>query len=167
MATTKKITIISTRMDKPTMFESTAETLEDLKKEMTSRKINFSGMAIVEKKSRNTLELPDARLCDGDCIIFLTAKKVKSGAGKKKVEEPAKPVKKAPAKKAVKKEEPKKAKPAAKKAVTKPAAKPATKAAKVVVTKKEPKGKPAKEAPVNQDELLMKEAREIERFTSK
>ena len=57
--------------------ESSASTFGELKKEM--RQVKWSGMRVVERASKATLQMDDAVLPQGDFILFLVPEKVKSG----------------------------------------------------------------------------------------
>ena len=57
--------------------ESEARTFGELKKEM--RQIKWSGMRVVERASKSTLQMDDAVLPQGDFLLFLVPEKVKSG----------------------------------------------------------------------------------------
>jgi len=138
----RKITVASTKANKPVTFKSAAATWGDLKNELSSNNVEFNDkMNAVLKNTRTNLVLDDAVLPEEDIIIFLMAKKMKSGTAKKST------AKKAPAKKSTAKKPAKKA-PA--KSATKVKAKPAPK--KKTVVKKVSKA----------DEALMKEATEME-----
>ena len=57
--------------------ESSAMTFGQLKKEM--KQIKWSGMRVVERASKSTLQLDEATLPQGDFLLFLVPEKVKSG----------------------------------------------------------------------------------------
>lgn len=57
--------------------QSSAMTFGDLKKEL--KQVKWSGMRVVERSTKATLQLPDAVLPQGDFILFLVPEKVKSG----------------------------------------------------------------------------------------
>ncbi len=57
--------------------QSDATTFGELKKEM--RQIKWSGMRVVERSTKTTLQMDDAILPQGDFILFLVPEKVKSG----------------------------------------------------------------------------------------
>ena len=57
--------------------ESAAQTFGELKKEM--KQIKWSGMRVVERSSKATLQMDDAILPQGDFLLFLVPEKVKSG----------------------------------------------------------------------------------------
>lgn len=58
-------------------FESSARTFGDLKKEM--KDVKWDGMRVVERVSKNTLQMDDAILPGTDFLLFLVPEKVKSG----------------------------------------------------------------------------------------
>jgi hypothetical protein len=62
--------------------ESSARTFGELKKELPS--IKWSGMRVVERTNKTTLQMPDAVLPATDFVLFLVPEKVKSGAASKK-----------------------------------------------------------------------------------
>lgn len=57
--------------------ESAAMTFGELKKEL--RQVKWSGMRVVERASKATLQMEDAVLPQGDFVLFLVPEKVKSG----------------------------------------------------------------------------------------
>ncbi len=57
--------------------QSQANTFGQLKKEL--KQIKWSGMRVVERASRATLQMDDAILPQGDFLLFLVPEKVKSG----------------------------------------------------------------------------------------
>lgn len=75
----KKLIISDTEFSTPQIFHNIeAVTLGELKKELPQ--INFSGKTILERDSRASLELDDARLPNQDnVVLFLSTKNVKAG----------------------------------------------------------------------------------------
>jgi len=57
--------------------QSDARTFGELKKEM--RQVKWSGMRVVERSTKATLQMDDAVLPQGDFVLFLVPEKVKSG----------------------------------------------------------------------------------------
>jgi len=57
--------------------ESDATTFGELKKEM--RQVKWSGMRVVERSTKTTLQMDEAILPQGDFLLFLVPEKVKSG----------------------------------------------------------------------------------------
>lgn len=57
--------------------QSAARTFGELKKEM--RQVKWTGMRVVERASKATLQMDDAVLPQGDFLLFLVPEKVKSG----------------------------------------------------------------------------------------
>jgi len=57
--------------------ESAAMTFGELKKEL--RQVKWSGMRVVERATKATLQMDDAVLPQGDFVLFLVPEKVKSG----------------------------------------------------------------------------------------
>lgn len=62
--------------------ESSARTFGELKKEMNT--VKWSGMRVVVRETKNTLQDDAALLPAGDFVLFLVPEKVKSGAKDKK-----------------------------------------------------------------------------------
>jgi len=58
--------------------QSDARTFGELKKELVN--IKWSGMRVVERSNKTTLQMDDAVLPQGDFILFLVPEKVKSGS---------------------------------------------------------------------------------------
>ena len=144
--TTRKVRVVSTRLNKPVEFESSAKNRGELNKDLSKAGVDYSGMTVMVKQTRCELNLEEAVLPEGDFTILVLAKKMKSGATAKKEKTAAKkPVKKTAAKPTVKKA----VKKVTKKAAPKPVAKKATKKA------------PAEEVDDFDDEL--KEAKRLEK----
>lgn len=137
----RNVTVVSTRANKPVVFQSTASTWGALQKELSKQEIDFSNMGALLKNTRANLILDDAKLPEGAITIFLLAKKMKSGITKKKA------AKKTTARK-----------PAAKKATAKKAKAPAKKAP----AKKAAAKKPAAKAMSKKDQALVDEAKALE-----
>jgi hypothetical protein len=57
--------------------QSNASTFGELKKEM--RQVKWSGMRVVERSTKTTLQMDDAVLPQGEFVLFLVPEKVKSG----------------------------------------------------------------------------------------
>lgn len=57
--------------------QSAASTFGELKKEM--KQVKWSGMRVVERSTKTTLQMDDAVLPQGDFVLFLVPEKVKSG----------------------------------------------------------------------------------------
>jgi len=62
--------------------ESAARTYGELKKELTN--VKWSGMRVVERTNKTTLQHTDAVLPATDFVLFLVPEKVKAGLGNKK-----------------------------------------------------------------------------------
>ena len=62
--------------------ESSARTYGELKKELPN--VKWSGMRVVERTNKTTLQMDDAVLPATDFVLFLVPEKVKSGASKAK-----------------------------------------------------------------------------------
>lgn len=72
----KAILKLTTQKDLVT-HETNAQTFGELKKDMPQ--IKWSGMRVVERSTKTTLQMDDAVLPQGDFILFLVPEKVKSG----------------------------------------------------------------------------------------
>ena len=59
--------------------ESDARTFGELKKQLAD--VKWDGMRVVERTTKNTLQMDDAVLPATDFVLFLVPEKVKSGAG--------------------------------------------------------------------------------------
>jgi hypothetical protein len=138
---TRTVKVVSTRLNKVAKIETSAKTKAELEKDLKAAGIDYSGMHMMVKDTRCSLELDESVLPEGDFTVMILAKKMKSGVTKKVVK---KPVKKAtPAKKPVKKAAP---------------------VAKKKVTKKAPK---EIEDDDNDDQELLKEAKNLEQKVQK
>lgn len=76
----RKVTLKLTTQKDLMVFESSARTYGELKKEITS--VKWDGMRVVERSTKNTLQHEEAVLPATDFVLFLVPEKVKSGAGK-------------------------------------------------------------------------------------
>lgn len=74
----RKVTLKVTTQKDLIHHESSARTLGELQKELPN--VNWSGMRIVERSSKNTLQMKDALLPATDFLLFLIPEKMKSGA---------------------------------------------------------------------------------------
>lgn len=77
----RKVTLKLTTQKDLMVFESSARTFGELKKEFTT--VKWDGMRVVERSTKNTLQMDDAVLPATDFVLFLVPEKVKSGASKK------------------------------------------------------------------------------------
>lgn len=78
----RKVTIKLTSQKNAIVHESDARTFGQLKKELTN--ISWKGLRVVERSTKNTLDMDDALLPAGEFILFAVPEKVKSGSLKKK-----------------------------------------------------------------------------------
>ena len=83
MSSKRKVTLKLTTQKDLIHKESDARTFGELKKELSD--VKFSGMRVVERSSKNTLQMDDAILPAGDFVLFLVPEKVKSGGVVKKL----------------------------------------------------------------------------------
>jgi hypothetical protein len=74
----RKVIIKLTTQQKPIEHETNARTFGELKAELTD--IKWSGMRVVEKTNKTTLQMDESILPAGDFILFVVPEKVKSGA---------------------------------------------------------------------------------------
>lgn len=147
---TRKVTILFTQSSTRETLDTAAETWGELQKAISG---NVKDKNCVVRETKNTLQSTEARLPEGNFVIFAYPQESKAGA--KKVAKKAKKVTKKVTKKAAKKSAPKKAaKKATKKGVVKKISKPA------------PAGTaPVKQAPVVEEDLnaLLNEANDTKR----
>jgi len=73
----REVVIKTTTQKDLIKHESAARTFGELKKEM--KQVKWTGMRVVERASKTTLQMDDAILPQGDFLLFLVAEKVKSG----------------------------------------------------------------------------------------
>lgn len=83
----RKVTVFSTSTNDKVEINTSAETLDQLRSEMNEKNISSSGMKIVVKETRATLEAKDALLPEGEFTLFLFPSKVKSGISNSEIEE--------------------------------------------------------------------------------
>ena len=76
----RKITVVNTTGVGKNSFSSNAKTWGQLQSELTERKITYSGMSAIIGENQNSLESTKATLPEFDFHLFLSPKKVKSGA---------------------------------------------------------------------------------------
>ena len=74
---TREVMLKLTSQKDVVKHQTSARTFEELKKEMGN--IKWSGMRVVERATKVTLQAPDALLPAGDFVLFLVPEKVKSG----------------------------------------------------------------------------------------
>ena len=74
----RNVTLKLTTQKDLVVVESDARTFGELKRELTN--IKWDGMRVVERSTKNTLQMDDAVLPATDFILFLVPEKVKSGA---------------------------------------------------------------------------------------
>ena len=79
---TRKVTLKVTSQKDLIKVESNARTFGELKKEV--KEVKWTGMRVVERSTKNTLDMDDAILPAGEFTLFLVPEKVKSGGDKKK-----------------------------------------------------------------------------------
>lgn len=77
----RNVTLKLTTQKDLIVVESDARTFGELKKQLTN--IKWDGMRVVERTTKNTLQMDDAVLPATDFVLFLVPEKVKSGAVKK------------------------------------------------------------------------------------
>ncbi|MHA1199671.1 MAG: hypothetical protein ACTSQF_10125 [Candidatus Heimdallarchaeaceae archaeon] len=86
---TRKVTLKVTSQKDLIKIESDARTFGELKKGV--KEVKWDGMRVVERSTKNTLDMDEAILPAGDFTLFLVPEKVKSGgnkkAGKKKLKD--------------------------------------------------------------------------------
>ncbi|MHA1814380.1 MAG: hypothetical protein ACTSX1_00090 [Candidatus Heimdallarchaeaceae archaeon] len=84
---TRKVTLKVTSQKDLIKVESDARTFGELKKGV--KEVKWDGMRVVERSTKNTLDMDEAILPAGDFTLFLVPEKVKSGAkaGKKKLKD--------------------------------------------------------------------------------
>jgi len=73
----RKVVIKTAAQKDPIEHESSAATFGQLKKEL--KQIKWSGMRVVERTSKMSLQMDDSVLPQGDFLLFLVPEKVKSG----------------------------------------------------------------------------------------
>jgi len=73
----RKVVIKTAAQKDPIEHESSAATFGQLKKEL--KQIKWSGMRVVERASKMSLQMDDSVLPQGDFVLFLVPEKVKSG----------------------------------------------------------------------------------------
>lgn len=79
----RKIKVYSTNGRTNIDIETEAIDFGGLKRDLSSNNISYDGMRAVIGENKNTLEVDTAMLPDGDFTLFLTPKKIKSGAGER------------------------------------------------------------------------------------
>lgn len=86
---TRKVTLKVTSQKDLIKVDSEARTFGELKKEV--KEVKWDGMRVVERSTKNTLDMDEATLPAGEFTLFLVPEKVKSGgnkkAGKKKLKD--------------------------------------------------------------------------------
>lgn len=85
MSSKRKVTLKLTTQKDLIKHESNARTYGELQSEL--KDVKFSGMRVVERSSKMTLQHDDAILPAGDFVLFLVPEKVKSGTGNKKLKD--------------------------------------------------------------------------------
>jgi len=83
MSSKRKVTLKLTSQKDLIHAESDARTFGELKKDLSN--VKWSGMRVVERSTKNTLQREDAMLPAGEFVLFLVPEKVKSGMSKKKL----------------------------------------------------------------------------------
>lgn len=83
MSNKRKVTLKLTTQKDLIKHESNARTYGELQSEL--KDVKFSGMRVVERSTKMTLQHDDAILPAGDFVLFLVPEKVKSGMGNKKL----------------------------------------------------------------------------------
>ena len=73
----RKVVLKLTSQKDPIEHQSEAATFGQLKKEL--RQVKWSGMRVVERATKTTLQMDDAVLPQGEFLLFLVPEKVKSG----------------------------------------------------------------------------------------
>lgn len=81
----RKVSIKTTTQKDMVHFESDARTFGELKKDLPE--VKWSNMRVVERSTKNTLDMDEAILPATDIILFLVPEKVKSGGQKKKLKD--------------------------------------------------------------------------------
>ena len=81
MSSKRQVTLKLTTQKDLIKHESEARTFGELKAEL--KNVKWDGMRVVERSSKNTLQMDDAILPATDFILFLVPEKVKAGAEKK------------------------------------------------------------------------------------
>lgn len=74
----RNVTLKLTTQKDLIVVESDARTFGELKKQLTN--VKWDGMRVVERSTKNTLQMDDAVLPATDFVLFLVPEKVKSGA---------------------------------------------------------------------------------------
>lgn len=80
----RKVTLKLTSQKDLIVHESSARTFDELKKELPD--VNWKGMRVVERATKNTIQMDDAILPGGDFVLFLVPEKVKAGKGLSKLD---------------------------------------------------------------------------------
>jgi hypothetical protein len=75
----RKVTVISTKTNQPTVIDTDITTWGDLSTLLTEKGLYNTDMKAMERASRATYEHPGAALPAGDFALFLTPGKMKSG----------------------------------------------------------------------------------------
>jgi hypothetical protein len=80
MSTVRNVTVISTQKNAPVVYPTPATTWGQLRDLITRDFGNVGEMKAVIKETRNSLDVADAVLPEGNFTVFLTQTKIKAGA---------------------------------------------------------------------------------------